>query len=337
MLCRGVFGRLASEATKQSTTDVTHLARHLRRVHLSNNVASLVGVSRAQLLPLTRSYTATTVHHVGRPKKGSPGEKAAKTRTRSAATETPAKKRASPKTKAAATKEKEAPKRKVLTKEEKEAAAEKKKVKELRALKKTALLGKEPKKKPYTAWTVFNSENMPKGTIPAQLGGTIKENSEKYRALTPSEKEHYNHLANQNKSANEVEYKNWVESHTPEAIRQAQLARRRLKTLLKPKKGSNAYSLIHDERQVKRPTTVYSQYIVDRFASGDFKAISFGESSKLITSEFKALSPSEKQKYKDLYETDIQRYKDEFKQVYGHDAPMFNHSSTAHATDAATA
>jgi hypothetical protein len=106
--------------------------------------------------------------------------------------------------------------------------------------------------------------------------------------------QHYNHLANQNKAANETEYKRWVELHSPEQIRQAQAARRRLKQLVVRKKGSNAFSPIHDERQVKRPATAFSQYLSDRYASGDFKSIGFGESAKLITSEFKALSQGEK-------------------------------------------
>ena len=106
--------------------------------------------------------------------------------------------------------------------------------------------------------------------------------------------QHYNHLANQSKAANEAEYKQWVESHTAEQIRQAQAARRRLKQLVQKKKGSNAFSPIHDERQVKRPASPFNQFLSDRYASGDFKSIGFGETAKLITSEFRALSQSEK-------------------------------------------
>ena len=195
MLCRGVLGRLANEATKQSTIDVTHVTRQLRRVHLSSNVGNSVRPSCIALFPLSRSYATTTLPHRGRPKKGSPGEKAAKTRSRTTRAKAPAKKKATPKKKAApkrkaaAPKKKAAPKRKVLTEAQQKKAADRKKALEVRELKKTSLLGQEPKKKPYTAWTVFASENVPKGTASSNLGSLMKDNAAKYRDLSGSEKE----------------------------------------------------------------------------------------------------------------------------------------------------
>lgn len=202
MLCRGVLSRLANEATKQSTIDVTQVTRQIRRVHLSSNVANLARASRIVLIPLSRSYaTTTSLPHRGRPKKGSPGEKAAKTRSRATRAKAPATKKAAPKRKsasgrkaapkrkAAAPKKKAAPKRKVLTEAQQKRAADKKKTLETRELKETALLGKEPKKKPYTAWTVFASENIPKGTASGNLGGLMKENAAKYRDLSAAEME----------------------------------------------------------------------------------------------------------------------------------------------------
>ena len=191
MLCRGALGRLANEAAKQSTTDVVQLARHLHRVKLYNNIANAVKTTSVVLLPSTRAYaTATTIPHRGRPKKGSVGEKAAKSRKRTATTKAPAKKAAPKrKKKAAAPKKKAAPKRKVLTEAQKAKSADRKKAVEIRELKKTALLGQEPKRRPYTAWTVFSAENIPKGTSSSNLGGLMKENAAKYRDLSASEKE----------------------------------------------------------------------------------------------------------------------------------------------------
>jgi hypothetical protein len=46
---------------------------------------------------------------------------------------------------------------------------------------------------------------------------------------------------------------------------------------------------------VKKAVTPYLQFSVERRASGDFKDIKLGDSSKLIGEEWKALSESEKQ------------------------------------------
>lgn len=93
-----------------------------------------------------------------------------------------------------------------------------------------------------------------------------------------------------------------------------------------------------DDRQVKRPATAYGLFLSERFSSGDMKGLKVGESGKLISNEWKALSPSEKkvhlpsypnlsmayftnyshQSYNDRFESERQTYTQEYQRVYGH-------------------
>lgn len=110
--------------------------------------------------------------------------------------------------------------------------------------------------------------------------------------------QHYNHIANQNKAINEKAHKGWINSHTPEQIRVANLARTSLKRKVAAgapgiRKGMKGLSKIKDERQPKRPASAYIIFATERRASGDFKNISLPETAKLITQEWKALGPAE--------------------------------------------
>jgi hypothetical protein len=105
-------------------------------------------------------------------------------------------------------------------------------------------------------------------------------------------------LANEATAAKKVAYKAWIESHTPDEIRAANRARAALRRRHKQNSGKgypSHTSKIHDERAVKRTLSPYMQFSMDRRASGDFKAIGLGDSSKLIGQEWKALSEAEKQ------------------------------------------
>lgn len=94
-----------------------------------------------------------------------------------------------------------------------------------------------------------------------------------------------------------AEYKRWVESHSPEEIHRANLARRQLRARQRngdPPVRVTKWPAIKDERAVKRPVTSFAQFAVNRNASGDFKNIDAPERLKLIGQEWKALANDEK-------------------------------------------
>lgn len=106
---------------------------------------------------------------------------------------------------------------------------------------------------------------------------------------------HYNHLANQNKVANANSYRQWIESHTPAIIHEANLARLRLKRL-----GVNAPQL-QDHRQVKGLRVSYNFFYQERMQSGDLRGLKIGEGAKLLGREWKALSASEKKVCRSMF------------------------------------
>ncbi|KAF8867296.1 hypothetical protein BDZ45DRAFT_667259 [Acephala macrosclerotiorum] len=199
--------------------------------------------------------------------------------------------------------------KKVLTEAQKERAL----IKELKAKALTP-----PKLKPYTAWTLFAGTELTNtpGNAMAQMGSI----RDKYKELSPSEIESLNHTASQNKVANTVAYKQWVESHTPDQIRIANNARAMLKKKLNKARG---YTAIKDARLPKRSANSRALFTKERYASGDFKGISIVDASKLLTTEWNSLSPSERKVYEDRAAADTQRYVQEFKTV-------FHKDSTAH-------
>lgn len=106
--------------------------------------------------------------------------------------------------------------------------------------------------------------------------------------------QHYNHLAHTAREAAAADYKRWVESHSPEEIKLANSARKKLRKV-DDKKSPKKWSAIEDERLAKRPVTSYVHFSISRQASGDFNNIKIGERAKLISQEWKALDAEEKQ------------------------------------------
>jgi len=100
----------------------------------------------------------------------------------------------------------------------------------------------------------------------------------------------YNHTANQNKAANKLALKKWVESHTPDQIRVANNARKQLKRKLTARK----YPLIPDDRAPKHPTNAMIYYMKEKHASGDLKGLKISETANLLSQEWKNLSASER-------------------------------------------
>ncbi|MDI1490771.1 MAG: hypothetical protein OHK93_001975 [Ramalina farinacea] len=244
-------------------------------------------------------------------------KKAAKPRIKAKPKKAKAKKKARAKAK---------PKKKPLTKEEKAEAKTKKaaqaKKTQLSDLKKKALL--LPSRTEETAWNVFHTEQA-KGKKVGQEGfsGLNKNISAAWKAIEPEQLEHYNHLANKNREANDLAYRQFVESYTPLQISEANKARLLLKRLLK-QNGQKTFHLsrfqkIKDERLVKRPVNIFNAFCKDRHRSHDFKGIKVTVAAGLIGREWKALSAEDKKKYEDEAQQDRYRYTQELKTVYNKD------------------
>ncbi|TID21495.1 hypothetical protein E6O75_ATG04890 [Venturia nashicola] len=329
MLRYNAFTRVAAGAVQASSSKhVVHLTRTLHHLSLSSKLAPVSALSGT----MARSFATkvvkkkTTIKAKAKTpvkKKKTPAKPAAKAKKSPAKKKkkTPVRKKAVKKKKKVAAKPKK-PKKRVLTEAQKAKAAKTKALNQIKDLKKTALLGTLPKIAPETAWTVFVSEKS-KGTHGIATG-IMKATSEQYKALTASELEHYNHVANQNKAANEKAYVRWVNSYTPEQIRVANIARTTLKRKVTAGAPGTARGLkvlykIKDERQPKRPSAAYIFFYTERRASHDTKNISLGDVVKLITKEWNALGPAEK---KASDHTSKARYVREFQSVYGHPAPL---------------
>ncbi|QDS74335.1 hypothetical protein FKW77_004505 [Venturia effusa] len=331
MLRCNALTRVAAGAVQASSNKhVAHLTRTLNHLSLSSKLAPVSVCSN----PLARTFAtkvvkkkpATKARAKTPAKKKTAAKPAAKTKSKAKSkTKAPAAKKKAPARKAVKKKKVVAkPKKKVPSEAQKLKASNAKAKAEITNLKKTALIGTAPKFLPDSAWTVFVAE---KATGSSSARDRMKDASAEYKALSAPELEHYNHIANQNKTANEKAYSAWVNSHTPEQIRVANAAR----NLLKRRLAAGAYSTrkgmkglikkIKDERQPKRPMSAYLAFSMDRRASGDFKNITLLESAKLITDEWKALSPAETKKYTDLQEANKARYAREYQTIYGHPAP----------------
>ncbi|KAE9376948.1 hypothetical protein N431DRAFT_401543 [Stipitochalara longipes BDJ] len=173
-----------------------------------------------------------------------------------------------------------------------------------------------PKNLPQTAWTVLASEwAKAHPSQPATGTSPLTAAAAKYKSLSPAELEHYNHLANQNKTANAIAYKQWVESYTPEQIRVANNARAQLRT----KDPLHTWKPIHDDRNPKRPSSPLIFFAKEKYASGDLKGITLGDNARLVAREWAALSPSDRKAYENLALADKQRYAQEFKTVFHRD------------------
>ncbi|KAI7241314.1 hypothetical protein KC330_g655 [Hortaea werneckii] len=284
----------------------------------------------------------------GRPRKavGEPSRpvKRAVKRTSSAASsaDSPAKQKTDARKKTAAKKKPAKAPKKVLTEEQKAvkaARADKLKMTELR---KAALAPPPVGSGASSAYIEFTKERAHRLKERAAadysknhkqlLAEHAREVASEWKNATPAEVEHYNHLAHTHREAKQAEYKRWVESHSVEEIRIANLARATLRRKAQLEKGQRTkWPAIQDERHVKRPMTAYFHFLTNRQASGDFRNIAIIERTKLIAQEWKALSEEEKAKYKALQETEMKRYHDEYQTVYGHPPPQQQQQPTAAA------
>ncbi|KAK7707252.1 hypothetical protein SLS57_009421 [Botryosphaeria dothidea] len=336
MLARTALARLRAKVPSAAARDVAQLSRQLQtaiaRANSTNNAAALAPLTLAQFQRI-RSYATAT--KTGAAKKA-PVKKTTATKKpapkKPAPKKTATTKKAAPKKKPAAKKKKAAARpKKELTDEQKERLAERKeKRKELRAVQKKkddlkelkAIALEEPKQKPATAFQILMAETVQKdlkGTKGGEgIGPIAKAVSERYKNLSPAELEHYNHLANQAAEENKKAFQKWLRSFTPLEIKQANNARR----LLRTKVPSYRKGQIQDDRLVKQPLTPFIYFFKERYSTGDFKNMPINEAAKLVSQEWKALGSSDKQKYTEVAEKDIQRYAREYKSTYGEEAPF---------------
>ncbi|CZT16636.1 uncharacterized protein RCC_02471 [Ramularia collo-cygni] len=209
----------------------------------------------------------------------------------------------------------------------KQKADAKKRVEKDRAvvLKKLAL--DPPSRYKPSAYTCFTSEKIKaSGSLTDEdgrkhaLGDRMRSVAAEWKALGPADIEHYNHIARLKTEAANAAYKRYVESYTPEQIRQANAARKQLNKKNPTKAGKGLkYREIQDERIVTRPRNSFILFALSRLPSADFKNILAKDRMQLIGKEWNALSADEKAKFEELAKQDKTRYLEEFKNTYGYE------------------
>ncbi|KAL8715247.1 MAG: hypothetical protein Q9220_001205 [cf. Caloplaca sp. 1 TL-2023] len=222
------------------------------------------------------------------------------------------KSKSKPRTKAKATKARKKP-AKPKAKKKKTVSSEEKIRLLIKELKITALT--PPKRLVSSAFSVILAEKAKEERSRPGLGNSAKEASAFYKSLTPEQREHYNHLANQNKTNNATQYREWILTHSPTIINEANNARVRLRRLTKTQK----WPKLQDERLVKGMKSAYNLFYVERYRSGDFAGMKIAEAAKLVGNEWRGLSASEKKPYTQLAAEDSARYDQEVKAVYDRD------------------
>jgi hypothetical protein len=340
---KSALRRAGLQACQLTKGRVAELTSKLQRVSITDNARTVTQPFESGRFAAVRSFatTSTEADTAATPKPKATGTRKSTT----GATKKAAKKTSKKTTTKKASMKAKKPAKTPLTEEQKQEKVAKrvaaKAKNDLKKLKTDALL-KEPAQLPATAWTVLLTEytQTQKSNATEKFGG-IKESvtgaAAKYKGLSASEREHYNHIANQNKEKNEEAYRKWVEQHTPDQIRIANNARQALAR--KDKAGSRKFSAINDTRLPKRPINARAAFTKERHASGDLHGIAFQDAAKRIHDEWNALSASEKkvtypsyqqaihfanmmQHYEDVAEQDKARYGQEYKSAFGHDAPF---------------
>ncbi|KAL1306811.1 hypothetical protein AAFC00_005468 [Neodothiora populina] len=197
-------------------------------------------------------------------------------------------------------------------------AAKDKQKQALADLKATALLGNPVSStRGQSAWQVFYVQSLKDAAARGehiggnQLGSKSAELSREYKAMSPAELERYQSQADEIGKKKKQQYQEWVQSHTPDQIRLANIARRKLRLLT----GSNKkYHHIQDDRHVNAPMNSFMLYLRDQSAAGDgFPP----EKMKEWAEKWRSLSDSERQKYADQSLEERERYKREYERVYG--------------------
>ncbi|KAG9246326.1 hypothetical protein BJ878DRAFT_497611 [Calycina marina] len=311
---RVAIRRATTGANSQSTRRVLLSGWHLHRIDTSKNTDVS---SFAQFAFLARKYaTASKTTQTKAPRAN---KAAAKPTQKPKVKLAKGKKSATKKTKKKKVVKKVA-KNPVKKKVKKALTPEQALNKDIKELKVQAL--NPPKPKPSTAWLVVCDEV--RSQDPHTIGtASMKNASARYKSLTNNEIAEYNRIASQNKVTNNIAFKQWIESHTPDEIRLANNARTQLKrkTSKKPGAKSLAWPLLHDDRIPKHAKTPWLLFSVERWASGDLAHVPMLEAQKIISKEWQGLSGAEKKKYLDQSQSERTRYVAEYKTVFKRDAP----------------
>ncbi|KAL3485905.1 hypothetical protein BJX62DRAFT_242479 [Aspergillus germanicus] len=174
-------------------------------------------------------------------------------------------------------------------KEARKKAAEKKQL--VRSLKETAL--HPPKPLPTRARGIAIRKVYAEAR--AATSGPVSEVLVKASALVESmsadERQQCENQAEANKIANEAAYEAWIKSYTPNQIREANNARRRLAQLKVTKRAS----LLKDNRLVKQPTGSYFFFLADKREAGSGIGKKMTEETSYFAEEWKSLAPAEKE------------------------------------------
>lgn len=275
---------------------------------LNGEIGRPIPNSGSLALPLRFKSTATTTRPKAHTGRAAPSKARAK---KPSASKSKAKgTKANVKSRAAKPKAKPGPKKKKPTEEQKEAKKEAQKRKkarlEIAKLKEEAL--SPPKLLPVTAF----------GIVLTRETGPIPKKVEIYKNLPAAELEELSNIAQANKVTNHAAYEEWVKTHSPLQIKNANDARRNLRRRLN---RHRKFSAIRDERQVKGTRSAYVIFCTEQRATGNFDHLKGGAVFTRIAEDWRKLGENERQRYDQLAAEDRKRYINEYTSVYGQPPP----------------
>ncbi len=100
--------------------------------------------------------------------------------------------------------------------------------------------------------------------------------------------------ARDNSAWNASAYQQWINTHTPDNIRLANMARASLARTLKTKRVPTRMKPLHDARRVPGRRLAYIWFVMERYGTDDFLGKTMTEAGRILGAEYKALSPAER-------------------------------------------
>ncbi|KAJ5243171.1 uncharacterized protein N7469_001498 [Penicillium citrinum] len=202
--------------------------------------------------------------------------------------------------------------KKELTEEQKEKKAKRAELDHRRELREKAL--QEPKKLPQTARGLAMKDafaehrGQHEGAVAVFKAASASLNEQGNDRIM----ERYQAQVDKNRAANDAAYEEWVKSYTPLQIKEANNARRALGRLT-----GKRVNVIKDDRQVKRPSSAFIQFVKDRPSHIETRNRPVSEIQVETANAWKQLSDSEKAPYIQRAAEDRERYRREHLEVYG--------------------